>query len=105
MPQHRRSERLPQRLLDKVKASEANEVLGLVYTVFGGGLKGPRVGLQKPKHHMARRGMPLDIQYSLKDDILTRTEFLRDELASIPVHMAHFDPVTGRRFSTILDCY
>jgi hypothetical protein len=77
-----------------------------VLTVAGGGLRGPRVGLLRPliSGKRARIGLPIDIQYTLKDHILTRTEFLRS-VPAIPIHMAHFDADTGKRFSTIIDCY
>ena len=86
MPNHRRSERLPQRLIDKVKASDYSEFFGNVHFIHGKSL------FRKPR----------DIQYTLKDHILTRSEFLRG-VPSIPIHIAHFDPDTGKRFSTILD--
>jgi len=105
MPRHRRSEVLPQRLLDKVKSSPKHAALGHVCTVHGGGLRGSRCGLLRPKLHnglKAKLLAPIDIQYALKDNILARTEFLRGE-PSIPVHMALFDPDNGQRFSTIID--
>jgi len=108
MPQHRRSERLPERLLEKIKASERDPFFGHILTVGGGGLTGHRVGLIRPNPHTGEKpkvGTPIDVQYTLKDHILTRTEFLRDELAAIPLHMAHFDPETGKRFSVVLDSY
>lgn len=125
MPQHRRSEVLPKRLIDRVKASESSPFFGHVLTVAGGGLRGLRhnvrkkrtcaqdreailassvFGLQLSGGRKAPVSHPIDVQYSLMDHILTRVEFLRGEPA-IPLHIAHFDPVTGKRFSVILDCY
>ena len=107
MPRHRRSECLPKRLVEKVKASDYSEFFGNVHTVLGGGLRGARCGAVRPllpDGRRAKRGAPLDIQYTLKDDILTRAEFVRG-LPAIPVHIAHFDPDTGKRFSTVLDCF
>jgi hypothetical protein len=106
MSQHRRRAQLPQRLLDKVKSSEYSEFFGHVLFVAGGGLTGLRCGLRRPSLHKdkAKHGHPVDVQYSLKDGILTRAEFLRG-VPSIPVHIAHFDPETGKKFSTVLDCY
>lgn len=107
MPQHRRSERLPQRILDNVHNGQNHEFFGRIHTVLGGGLRGPRVGFLRPKLHNSAKagiGAPIDVQYTLKDHILTRTEFLRG-VPSIPIHMAHFDPVTGKRFSTVIDCF
>ncbi len=107
MPQHRRSEILPQRLLDKVRSSPRHVALGHVCAVRGGGLMGGRCGFLKPKLHnglKANLGSPIDIQYALRDNILARTEFLRGDPA-IPVHLALFDPETGQRFSTVIDCY
>lgn len=105
MPQHRRSEVLPQRLICKVRASEEHPFFGRLLTVPGGGFLGAHVGLLKPKHAKADFGTPIDVQYSLKGSILTRAEFLRGELASIPIHISHFDPETGKRFSIILDSF
>jgi hypothetical protein len=93
MPHHRRSEILPQRLLDKVRSASEHAALGRVHMIRGGGLRGSRKGLF---------GKPIDVQYSLKDSILTRTEFLRDNVA-IPMHMAHFDPESGKRLGIVLD--
>ena len=107
MPQHRRSERLPQRLIDRVRASDYSEFFGHIHTVPGGGIRGPRYGFLRPilpNGGKPKRGSPMDVQYTLRDHILTRTEFLRGE-PSIPVHMAHFDPDSGQRFSTVLDCF
>ena len=92
MPQHRKSEVLPQKLIDKVKSSNYSEFFGNVHTILGGGLTG-----------MRHKRNPIDIQYTLKDNILTRTEFLSG-IPAIPLHMAHFDANTGKRFSTVLDC-
>jgi len=104
MPQHRRSEILPQRLLEKVRSSPKHVALGHVCTVRGGGLRGSRYSFIRPMHNGAKPkfGAPMDVQYTLKDNILSRTEFLRGE-PSIPMHMAHFDPETGQRFSTVID--
>lgn len=105
MPQHRRKERLPQRLLDTIKSSQSSEFFGQVYFVEGG--KMARHGIFRPKlpdGSKPKRGTPIDVQYTHKDGIITRTEFARGE-AAIPVHMAHFDAETGQKFSTILDCY
>ncbi len=105
MPRHRRSERLPQRLVDKVKASDYSEFFGRIHAIDGGGLAGPRYGLKRPVLPDGGKpgvGAPMDVQYTLKDHFITRTEFVRGEPA-IPVHMAHFDAETGKRFSTVLD--
>jgi hypothetical protein len=102
MPRHRNSERLPEGLLEKVKASPSSEFFGRVHGV-GSGLR--RYLLSRPKLGRNRKAAlfaPFDVQYSLKDGILTRTEFLRGEPA-IPVHMAHYDSQTGKRFSVVLD--
>ena len=107
MPRHRRSQCLPKRLLERVKASDYSEFFGHVHTILGGGLRGARCLLARPllpEGGRARRGAPLDVQYTLKDGILTRAEFVRG-LPAIPVHIAHFDPGTGKRFSTVLDCF
>jgi hypothetical protein len=104
MPQHRRSEKLPQRLIDKITASEEHSFFGQLHLVPGGGLRGARVGLLKPKHEKASRGKPIDVQYTFKDHVITRTEFLRDSIA-VPLHIAHFDPETGFRIGNSLDLY
>ncbi len=107
MPRHRRSEHLPRRLIERIKASEYSEFFGHVYTALGGGLMGARYLLTRPflpNGKRARIGAPMDVQYTLKDQILTRTEFVRGA-PSLPVHMAHFDPETGKRLSTVLDCF
>lgn len=107
MPQHRRSEVLPQRLIDRVKAGESSPFFGHVLAVAGGGLRGlrsPVFGLRLSGGRKSPIGHPIDVQYSLMGHILTRVEFLRGEPA-IPIHMAHFDPITGQKFSTMIDCY
>lgn len=107
MPRHRRSETLPERLLERIKAGTLSEFFGRLHTIGGGGMAGSRCGFFRPllpDGTKPRRGAPVDIQYVLKDGIVTRTEFLRGE-PSIPLHIAHFDPETGKRFSTILDLY
>ncbi len=107
MPQHRRTKKLPQRLIDKVRSSDYSEFFGYVYIIEGGGLRGPRYGAIRPRLHdgtKPKMGTPMDVQYVLKEEIITRVEFVRDE-PLIPVHMAHFDAATGKRFADILDCY
>ena len=101
MPQHRRKEKLPQRIIDAVKSSAHSEFFGKTLMV-----EGARCNFLRPKVRgvKAKRGSPLDVQYSLKDGIISRTEFVRGE-PSIPVHLAHFDPDSGVRFATVLDCY
>jgi hypothetical protein len=102
MPRHRNSERLPEDLLEKVKASPHSEFFGHVHGASSGLsrylLSRPKLGKNKKAALLA----PFDVQYSLKDGILTRTEFLRGKPA-IPVHMAHYDPATGKRFSVVFD--
>lgn len=104
MPQHRRSQKLPQRLLGRVRSSPSSP-FGRIHTIRGGGLRGSRCGFIRPLLNdggKPRIGAPMDVQYSLDGGILTRTEFVRGE-PSIPIHMAHFDATTGRRFSTVID--
>jgi hypothetical protein len=101
MPHHRNSEKLPEGLLEKVKSSPHSVFSGHTLTIPGGGLR--RYWLSRPK--LGDKGsafMPYDVEYTLKDDILTRTEFARGK-AAIPVHMSHHDPKTGKRFATVLD--
>ncbi len=105
MPQHRRRERLPQRLIDRVRASNGSEPFGRAHTIGGAGLRGPRYGLSRPLMPDGERaawGRPMDVRYSLRDGIITRAEFVRSE-PSVPVHIAHFDAETGKRFATVLD--
>jgi len=107
MPQHRRTEKLPQKLIDKVRSSAYSEFFGYVYVVEGGGLRGPRYGVIRPKLRDGSKpkiGASIDVQYILKEEIITRVEFVRGE-PSIPIHMAHFDAATGKRFANILDCF
>jgi len=101
MPQHRRKEKLPQRLLDRIKASDYSEFFG-----HGLLLNGAHANFLRPKINGKKvpRGSSIEVQYSLKDHVVTRTEFLQG-LPSIPIHMSHFDSETGQRFSTVLDCY
>jgi hypothetical protein len=109
MPRHRRSERLPKRLLNKVRLSPYFESLGWVYDIPGGGLTGPRFGPFTrpvlPNGRKPRIGAPLDVQYSLKDNILTRAEFARHGPVSVPLQIANFDPDSGKRLGTVLDAF
>lgn len=109
MPRHRRSERLPHRLINKVRLSPYSESLGWVYEVPGGGLVGPRFGPFSrptlPNGEKPKIGAPIDIQYSLKENVLTRTEFTRFGSVSVPLQIANFDPSSGKRLGTLLDVF
>jgi hypothetical protein len=104
MPRHRRSEVLPQRLLDAIKASPEHSFLGRVHFIRGGGLQGARVGLLKPKNIKTASGKAVDVQYTLSEHVITRVEFLREEIAK-PLHIAHFNPENGIKLGTALDLY
>jgi hypothetical protein len=97
MPNHRRSEELPQKLISTIRASSEHDLFGRIHTIIGGGLKGARVAL-----HKKERFKPVDIQYAFNNHVITRTEFIRG-MPSIPIHIAHFDPESGKRLGISLD--
>ena len=101
---------MPKRLLDAVRSGPYSEFHGNTLAIDGGGLKGARYGAHRPRLHdgsKPRVGTPKDVQYSLKDGILTRAEFVPGSRGkpSMPVHIAHFDSITGKRFSVVIDRY
>jgi len=102
MPKHRNSEKLPKDLMEKIKASPYSEYFGNVYFVKGNGIR--RFGMSRPivNGFTPKPWQAMDIQYTLQNNIISRTEFLRGE-PSIPVHIANYDSESGKKFATILD--
>ena len=112
MPRHRDKPRLPKRLVEKVQEapfSAATETKSL--HLPGGGAAGARYGFlvrpPLPDGTKPQPGTPMDVRYVLKDDVITRTEFVRlsDKpfLRCVPVHISDYDSFTGELLGIHID--
>lgn len=95
MPNHRKKEKLPRELLERIRTSPEHPVFGKIHIVRGGGLRNSVRSLV---------GRPRDTYYSSDGHILTRVEFLRGEPA-IPLHIANFDASSGKRLGICYDSF
>lgn len=100
MPKNRNANILPKDVAYRLDLSEEDPFFGKSFSVEGGRL------IRRPKKlkDLLTRGQKTQIQYSMQDNILSRTEFVQTKPA-IPVHMAHYDAETGKRFAVVVDYF